>query len=247
MIVDPAALWAEGAQEPKLPEVHPDFPAEQACPQCGAASPLPSAKFCFSCGVSLLPPAAQEWVCGQGHLSEAQYKFCPQCGDPCPSLRAPVTGAGAAVELAARPRPYEELSPAERAERDRQHIEAVSLGKRDPGLTYEPPRTQETELIHFLADGLSFAGTVWFLGQELELDKGSPRWAEAQAWINMSDFDQMERFGKVMFRKGPWPGKRYVDALAGQPPPEGAPDVKQLLEAEARERSRRRGVPRRVR
>jgi hypothetical protein len=122
---------------------------------------------------------------------------------------------------------------------------------------YEPPRSGTTTLIHFLEDGLSFAGTVWFRGQELELDEGTPRWREAQVWINMDDFQQMQRFGKVMYRKGPWPGLRYVDALReGQhqpldPPGEGGtevrgPDVKALLEAEARERSRNRGVPRPV-
>jgi hypothetical protein len=124
-------------------------------------------------------------------------------------------------------------------------------------VTYEPPRTQETELIHFLEDGLSFAGTVWFRGQEIELDKGSQRWHEAQAWINMSDFEQMERWGKVYFRKGPWPGKRYVDAIREGgfqrlgPLREGGdevagPDIKALLQAETRERSRQRGVPRPV-
>lgn len=248
MIVDPAKLWLE-EPEVKLPEVHPDFPvpAQQECAQCGQASPGSSARFCFACGASLIPPAAQEWVCGQGHLSEATYKFCPLCGDQRPDLRAPVSGAGAVVEALARPKPYEELSPAERAERQRLHIEAVSLGRRDPGVTYEPPRTQETELIHFLEDGLSFAGTVWFRGQEIELDVGSQRWQEAQAWIHLTDFEQMERWGRVYFRHGPWPGKRYVDALreSGAEPPPGV-DVNVLLQAEAKERSRNRGVPRPV-
>jgi hypothetical protein len=158
--------------------------------------------------------------------------------------------------MAARPKPYEELTPAERAERERQHLAAVAAGNRDPGLVaYDQPRSSDTQLIHFLEDGLTFAGQVWFRGQEIELDRGSLRWQQAQPWINLDDFAQVRRFGKVMFRKGPWPGVRYVDALREGgyqqlgPLREGGeeihgPSVEQLLQAEARERARGRGVPR---
>lgn len=252
MIVDPVAAWLASVAEDAAPELHREFTERQCC----AAAEAAGQKFCPQCG-SPVNQAPQEWVCRSGHANDAGHLFCPSCGDQRPELRAPVVGAGAVVELAARPKPYEELTPAERAERERQHVAAVSMGSRDPGVSFEPPRTGETVLIHFLEDGLSFAGTVWFRGQELELDVGSQRWQEAQAWINMTDFEQMQRYEKVMYRKGPWPGLRYVDALQGGqgrglgPLRDGGdevkgPDVKQLLEAESRERRRNRGVPRPV-
>ena len=49
-------------------------------------------------------------------------------------------------------------------------------------------------------------------GQEIEIGPGDPRWDEATRWILQDDFAQMERYGKIMFRKGPWPGRRsYTD------------------------------------
>lgn len=261
-VVDPAELWLEGQPEyeraaPELPEppealpapvplepprMHPDFTAG-----CGHAA-VEGAKFCPECGQPVAEPEPRDWVCGQQHQCAAAYRFCPQCGDVRPDVRAPVAGAGALVEMLARPKPYALLTPAERAERDRMHREAVQLGARDPGVQYVPPPAGDTELIHFLEDGLTFAGQVWFRGQELELEVGSERWVEAQAWINMTDFEQAQRFnGKVFFRKGPWPGLRYQDALQGQEAPPGAPDVSALMQAEMKERQRGRRVPARVR
>lgn len=155
----------------------------------------------------------------------------------------------------ARPKPEHLLTPAERADRMRQHAAALSAGMADPPPPPpERPRPgEETELIHFIADGLSFAGQVWFRGQELEFVVGSPRWHQAQSWLNLEDWQQEERWGEVKFRRGPWRGRRYVDALRDGP--EGkmmsldgnqvitGPTEAELLRAEEMERRRGRGVP----
>lgn len=241
VVVDPVAAWRQpvydlgfGAAVESVTEDIPDTPEELAgifCTQCGEKS-TSVAKFCFACGN--------------------------------PLHAAPVAGAGFQTELASRvgpvdhnafrPKPEAELSPQERAERQRQHAAAIAAGQKDPQLTYVPSKSPEAILIHFVDDGFTFAGQVWMRGQEIEIGPDHPRWEEAQRWINMDDFQQMEYYGKIRFRKGPWPGKRsYADGadgfesvMVGQG--ESAtkyqgPSVKELLEADARERRRGRAVP----
>lgn len=94
-------------------------------------------------------------------------------------------------------------------------------GKKD-----EEPVTEEITnpgdvdniLIHFLEDGLTALGKVWYRGQELEFVPGSRAYKDTfnrrgHSWLELrhNDFAQVERWGKVMFRPGPWPGKNYAD------------------------------------
>lgn len=153
-----------------------------------------------------------------------------------PAFAAPVAESFTAV-LAARPEGFrpkaeKDLTPEERNERQRAHAEAVRLGQREapPGPPERPQPGQETQVIHMMEDGMSFAGVVWMRGQEIVLPVGSPRWQQAQDWINMTDFQQMDRWGKVMFRPGPWPGRSVAEALAAGPEqPMLAPDGKTPL------------------
>lgn len=252
-VVDPVAVWRAGEVQagdtvdiPHGPgyttttttnitlEMVPDTPEELAgifCAQCGEKSTA-AAKFCFACGN--------------------------------PMHAAPVAGAGFAAEQGARvtrpdlnqfrPKPEAELTSEERAERMRQHSEAVKLGQADPPLRYVPSQSPDSILIHIVEDGFTFAGQVWMRGQELEIGPDHPRWEEVQRWINMDDFAQMDRYGKIRFRKGPWPGRRSYTEGAGSFDPimigsgENAvryagPKVEELAQADARERQRGRAVP----
>ncbi len=92
----------------------------------------------------------------------------------------------------------------------------------------------ETILFHVVEDGFSAQGVVWVRGQELEFVKDSPEYKdtldrEGNSWLDMvgDDAAQMQRFGKVMVRPGPWPGTDY--------------EVPEASEAEAK---RRRQPPR---
>jgi hypothetical protein len=139
----------------------------------------------------------------------------------------------------------------ERAERQRQHLLAMEAGRRDPGVQFaSPPPNRETVLIHMVEDGLTAFGVVWFRGQELEIEVNGPRWSEARKWILLDDAQQMLRWKKIMFRRGPWPGLRSyrgaqfmpLRAMSG----EGAlapitPDA--LMQADAAEARRGRGIP----
>jgi hypothetical protein len=234
---------------------------------CPSGHPVSeAAKFCAECGSPVV--VAGPWTCGQGHTSTETAKFCAECGDPRPDMRPPIAGAGVMAEMAARvnssvvesfrPRPESELTEEEKAERQRLHAEAIRLGAAMPPVQFEPPQPdQDTELIHITGEGEGFTafGQVWHRGQELELVIGSDRWNEAQRWINMTDAQQMERYGgKVMFRHGPWPGARsYAAGLQdGQPvrmmsldgkTEVGGPTLEQLHQADQAEQQRGRRVP----
>lgn len=69
-------------------------------------------------------------------------------------------------------------------------------------------------LIHFLEDGLVANGRVFYRGQEVTF--GPEAYADTldrlgESWINTSESAQVARWGKIMFRKGPWPGQRKYD------------------------------------
>lgn len=117
--------------------------------------------------------------------------------------------------------PAPEPSEAER-EIQRLRDELARLrGRRDEEPEVVPiaqPGNGDNILIHFLEDGLSALGRVWYRGEELEFEVGSPAYKDTfnrrgQTWLDLrhDEFAQVERFGKIMFRSGPWPGKTYLD------------------------------------
>jgi len=194
--------------------------------------------------------SALEARCSFGHLNSVDSRFCSSCGLPL-GLSAP-----SQVGSPARPRPLAELSPAERDERDRQHAEALAAAAR---FEAQPPQLLpaegETMLIHFVADGLTAFGQVWYRGQELEIGPAHPRWSEALNWITLSRFEQAERWGEQKFDHGPWPGRRsYADGLGsfeqlsvtapdGRKVPYAGPSEAELRAADEAERRRGRAVP----
>jgi hypothetical protein len=112
----------------------------------------------------------------------------------------------------ARPRPAELLTAEERAERDRQHAEALAAAVRIEQApdVFEPykPESGQTVIIHFIEDGFTFAGKVWYRGEEIEIGPDHPRWPEVRGWILLDKWKQFDRYGKQYFDRGPWPGRR---------------------------------------
>jgi hypothetical protein len=193
----------------------------------------------------------ETFSCGLGHPVAPGAKFCPECGQPLVALLPP-PAASLATPADPRPKPESELTDEERAERQRLHLLAVEAGRRDPGIQgfAQPQPGRQTVLIHFTEDGLTAFGQVWYRGQELEIEVGGPRWAEAAKWILLDDRQQMERWKRIMFRRGPWPGLRSyagarfepLKALSGDgllPPV----DMSALQQADLAEARRGRGVP----
>lgn len=190
--------------------------------------------------------------CALGHLNHPDARFCADCGLP---MGAALPSSGQPM---ARPRPEAELTPAERAERERQHqqAQAAAAAFERQEQTYVPAEG-EAVLIHFVADGLTAFGQVWYRGQELEIGPSHPRWNEALGWITLSRYQQVERWGEQKFDFGPWPGRRsYTEALGaherlftkrgsdGKPTGYFAgPSEEELRAADAAEARRGRGVP----
>jgi hypothetical protein len=145
--------------------------------------------------------------CPLGHDQPAGVRFCGQCGM---DMSAPPPSQVTMED--ARPVPTSQLSPEDRAERDRQHLEAVGLAARFEQApdTFQPytPKPGESVVIHFVADGLTAFGKVWYRGEELEIGPDHPRWDECRGWILMDKWAQMERYGEQKFDQGPWPGQR---------------------------------------
>lgn len=189
-------------------------------------------------------------VCMLGHPNPAGTRFCGQCG-----LEISAQATAAAVTAGdRRPKPAAELTPEERAERERQHAAALAAARRfEQAEPQFVPTEGEAVLIHFVADGFTAFGQVWFLGQELEIGPDHPRWAEARRWITMSRFEQIERYGAHKFDPGPWPGRPYADAAGSferlmtgpkdKPVPVAVPGQAELEQAQEAERRRGRAVP----
>lgn len=73
----------------------------------------------------------------------------------------------------------------------------------------------DTITIHFLEDGFTAQGRVWYRGQELEFVKGGQAYEQTKdrngkSWLDLADdeFAQAQAYGKVIFRRGFWPGQR---------------------------------------
>jgi hypothetical protein len=155
----------------------------------------------------------------------------------------------------------QQLTPEQRRIRELEHQLAKERGHKDPATQLETPTADgENILIHFLEDGFTALGQVWYRGQELEFTKGSAVYRDTcdrngRSWLDLcrDDFAQVERYGRVMFRSGPWGGKSYKDAVkapyeqlksltgAGTVPP---PSEDDLAKAAAAEQARRRAAPR---
>lgn len=82
----------------------------------------------------------------------------------------------------------------------------------------EAPKDGDVIRIHFLEDGLTVNGRMMYRGDELEFVVGGGAYRDTfntrgKTWLDyrLDEFAQVERYGKVYFRNGPWPGKTYAD------------------------------------
>lgn len=163
-----------------------------------------------------------------------------------------------AVEVPVEP---EELSPEQQRIKQLEAQLALLAGKKDVEPEIElvdVPGDDGNIVIHFLEDGFSALGNVWYRGQELEFVPGGKAHKDTfnrfgVSWLDLrnDEFAQVDRWGKVMFRSGPWPGKRYMDAVkasferlkSDDGSPIKPPTEEELLKAEKAEARRRRSAP----
>lgn len=103
-----------------------------------------------------------------------------------------------------------------------------------PVIPVVPPGTPNTRIIHFMEDGFTALGKIWYRGEEFVVVEGSPTWAETTnkygvSWVDMSEDEQYEKYGRRYFRDGPWRGKGYEAAEF-----EGEYDPEELKKLEKR-------------
>jgi hypothetical protein len=200
-------------------------------------------------GPQAAPAAEQAVTCAFGHHNPFGVRFCGRCGV---SMDAVLPVAGEPM----RPKAAVELTPAERAERERQHSEAIAAAARFESQPQQyVPAEGEAVLIHFVADGLTACGQVWYRGQELAIGPEHPRWPEVVGWITLNRWQQIERWGEHKFDFGPWPGRpSYTEAAGsfeqlfgrdaqGNKVAITGPTEEQLRAADEAERRRGRAVP----
>lgn len=113
-----------------------------------------------------------------------------------------------------------------------------------------PPKASKKPFIHihFLGEGATFGGKVWYVGEELYVEEGDPQWAllhdQNGKSILLTEDEQWDKYKKVLYGVGPWPGRPYdmkvqydgllVDPQTKQPIVELAPhEIEQLAAANA--------------
>jgi len=127
--------------------------------------------------------------------------------------------------VATRPLPDSELTPDQLRIRDLENQLALERGKRDVEPEYEPiePNADGNIVIHIVGEGFTALGQQWYVGQELEFDPKGRAYKDTfdrrgQTWLRLAtnEMAQVEKYGKVLFRAGPWPGKDYAAAAGSE-------------------------------
>lgn len=158
-----------------------------------------------------------------------------QAAEPTAPMPEPATPepTQAPVDVLGRPLPDAELTPEQLEIRNLRHLLALQTTRAlDRDIDEEVVATSDsTIVIHFVGDKVTALGRQWYRGQELEFDVPSEPYQDTKdrngfSWLDMSDDDQIARWGDIQFRMGPWRGKSYADDAA-----------------EKAERKRRRAAP----
>jgi hypothetical protein len=89
--------------------------------------------------------------------------------------------------------------------------EKASLESDDaPELPEVDPNSPNTVTVHFLDDGFTAMGRVWYRGEQYTCSKDSSEWVEeARNWMMMSEYDQVKKYGRRLFAQGQWPYTGY--------------------------------------
>jgi hypothetical protein len=219
------------AAVPATPVVEPDpTPAPTSAPAATTAAPVspapPATSSESSGGQTTFDPVEPPSSTIPAEAPKPVRKAAAKKPEP-----APVDPAVAAVLAARNAAPVEAPRPAKPAPvetpeqariRELEHQLALQRTKEfEAAPDQEIVASGETKLtIHFLIDGFTACGRVWMRGQELEFDiPGLPfedtKDRNGETWLAFDDAAQMEHYGKVYFRRGPWPGSGYEDPAAG--------------------------------
>lgn len=78
------------------------------------------------------------------------------------------------------------------------------------------PDVEGAVTIHFVEDGFTVLGKVWYRGEELTIEPNTAQWKESPVYrgkifAQLDEFEQEEIWGRRIFRLGPWRGKRLTE------------------------------------
>lgn len=131
---------------------------------------------------------------------------------------APEPTLAATTDIEGRPLPEEELTEEQRTIRQ---LEDQLAKKKAKELETAPEQLdtatgKETILIHIVEDGFTAQGRTWFKGQEIEFVVGGRAHKETKdrngdSWLDLDESGQIQKYGVVYFRRGPWPGLGYSE------------------------------------
>lgn len=133
---------------------------------------------------------------------------------------------------AAPPAAESELTPDQKRIRELEHKLALQeTAKLDHQVDEEIVAEGQSVVIHIVHDGFSAQGRIWYRGQELEFDSRTVQETRDRfgwSWLSLMDDEQAQYayYGRLWFKRGPWPGAAWDDEAAA-----------------AAEKARRRAVP----
>lgn len=79
-----------------------------------------------------------------------------------------------------------------------------------PELPNVDPNDASAVTVHFLDDGFTALGRVWYRGEQITVSKNSKEWEEdGRHWMKMTEYDQIKKYGKRLFGHGEWPYSGY--------------------------------------
>jgi hypothetical protein len=142
----------------------------------------------------------------------------PDASEPKPST-APLV----ARDASGKPLPNSQLTDEQKEIRRLQDLLAKQDAKKLENLEDEEvvATGDNRILIHLVTDRFTALGRQWYKGQEIEFEIGSVPYEDTKdrtghSWLTLTESQQMDRYGEVRFRKGPWPGKDYSDPTASE-------------------------------
>lgn len=104
-----------------------------------------------------------------------------------------------------------------------------------------------SKTIHFVEDGFTAFQKVWYRGEEITIEEGDQYFDRAfdskgNFIFGLDENEQIERYGHVMYRPGPWPGLGYDLRVyeAAEIAADKTPMKPNKAEIEALERANRR-------
>lgn len=118
---------------------------------------------------------------------------------------------------------FEEKLAAQKAESDQAIADAQATATTAAAqaapekIKSDDPSAEGAVTIHFVDDGFTGLGKIWYRGEELTVAPGSPNWDAltdrtlGRMVLQLNEAEQVARWGRRLFAPGPWPYSREFE------------------------------------